>query len=138
MNYLFLFLTVFLFHSSSENKELTITISNIKNIEGELVLGLYNNGDRFLEAGEAYKTISRKVESSSEVIVIKNLPLGTYAVSLYHDKNSNGKCDRNFVGIPKEPYGFSNNFKPKFSAPKFEDCKFEFSSNQNLQISLVH
>ncbi len=107
-------------------------------MEGELIIGLFNNGERFLEEGQAYLSISKKVTGDSEIVVFKNLPPGTYAVSMYHDKNSNGKCDRNFFGIPKEPYGFSNNFKPKFSAPTFEDCAFNLSSNESLTINLIN
>lgn len=138
MNYLLVLFTILFINLPTETRKLTLSISNIKHIEGTLEIGLFNNGDRFLEEGQAYKTISVEVKSSSEVVVIKDLPMGTYAVSMYHDKNSNGECDRNFFGIPKEPYGFSNNFKPKFSAPTFEDCKFELTVDDSLSIKLIH
>lgn len=77
------------------------------------------------------------VKNASESIVIKDLPKGTYAVSLYHDVNSDKTCNLNFFGIPKEPYAFSNNFKPKFSAPKFKDCQFELNSNKSITIQLL-
>ena len=138
MNYLIIFFTLFILNTPSETKDLKLTITNIQHMEGNLVIGVYNSGGRFLEAGQAFRTISVDVNNGTEVVVVENLPLGTYAVSMYHDKNSNGKCDRNFLGIPKEPYGFSNNFKPKFSAPTFNDCKFILSSDQDMEISLVH
>lgn len=138
MNYLLLFFTFLLITPPTETRKLTLNISNIKHIEGTLEIGLFNNGDRFLEEGQAYKTISIEVKNSSEVVVIKDLPMGTYAVSMYHDKNGNGECDRNFLGIPKEPYAFSNNFKPRFSAPTFEDCKFELTADDSLTINLIH
>ena len=43
----------------------------------------------------------------------------------YGDINANGKLDSNFIGIPKEPVGFSNNCKGKFGPPKYEDCAFK-------------
>lgn len=138
MNYLIIFFTLFILNTPSETKDLKLTITNIQHMEGNLVIGVYNSGGRFLEAGQAFRTISVDVNNGTEVVVVENLPLGTYAVSMYHDKNSNGKCDRNFLGIPKEPYGFSNNFRPKFSAPTFNDCKFILSSDQDMEISLVH
>ena len=138
MNYLFLFFTFFFINTPTETNELTLTISNIKQLEGRIEIGLFDVGGRFLEEGQAYKTVSFDVKANSETIVIKNLPKGNYAVSLYHDKNSNGKCDRNFLGIPKEPYAFSNNFKPKFSAPTFKDCEFDLTSNQSMEIMLIH
>lgn len=48
---------------------------------------------------------------------------GDYAIAVYHDVNANGQLDKKVFGIPKEPYGFSNNFRPRFSAPTFGDCK---------------
>lgn len=138
MNYLILFFTLLFINAPTETSELTITISNIKNIEGTLEIGLFNNGEHFLESGMAYRSISVDVKNSSEVLVIKDLPIGTYAISLYHDRNSNNTCDRNFFGIPKEPYAFSNNFKPKFSKPTFEDCKFELTESDSLEINLIH
>ena len=138
MNYLLVLFTILFINLPTETRELTLSISNIKHIEGTLEIGVFNSGERFLEEGQAYKTISVEIKNSSEVVVIKDLPMGTYAVSMYHDKNSNGECDRNFFGIPKEPYGFSNNFKPKFSAPTFEDCKFELTVDDSLSIKLIH
>lgn len=136
MNYLVIFFSLLFVNTNVETHSLTVTIDHIKNIEGTLEIGLFDNGERFLEEGQAYKSISVKVESSSETVVIENLPAGTYAISLYHDKNSDGKCNRNFFGIPTEPYAFSNNFRPKFSAPSFEDCEFTLNSNHSIKIEL--
>lgn len=55
---------------------------------------------------------------------------------LYHDKNADGELNRNFLGIPKEPFAFSNNVKPKFSKPVFEECKFSLEQNLVLHVSL--
>ena len=46
-----------------------------------------------------------------------NLEPGDYAVAIYHDENGNGQLDKRLFGIPKEPYGFSNNYRPRLSAP---------------------
>lgn len=138
MNYILLFFTFLFINATTETNELTLTISNIKHIEGSIEIGLFDNGERFMEEGQAYKSLSVEVKSSSETIVIKNLPKGNYAISLYHDKNANGKCDRNFFGIPKEPYAFSNNFKPRFTAPTFKDCEFDLASDHSMEINLIH
>lgn len=138
MNYLLTFFAFILINTSTETRELTIIVSNIDHIGGTLEIGLFNRGERFLESGQAYKAVSVEVKNSTESVVIKDLPMGTYAISLYHDKNSNGECDRNFFGIPKEPYAFSNNFRPKFSPPTFDDCKFELSADKSLNIELIN
>ena len=57
----------------------------------------------------------------------KNIPKGVYAISLFHDENDNGTMDTNFVGIPKEAYGCSNNAKGFMGPPKWQDAKFEIN-----------
>lgn len=138
MTHIFLFIYLLLGNVPAETHNLTVTIDNIKSMEGTIEIGLYNKGEKFLEEGHALRVVSIKVKENSETILIKDLPKGTYAISLYHDKNSNGKCDRNFLGIPKEPYGFSNHFIPKFSAPTFKDCIFDLRSDHSMTIKLIH
>lgn len=136
MYYLALFFYLLFATTPSETNTLTINISNIENIQGNLKLGVFNRSEGFLERDRAFKTISIKVKSNPETVVIENLPSGNYAISMYHDENSDDECNRNFMGIPTEAYAFSNNFKPKFSAPSFEDCEFPLNSNQTLKIVL--
>ncbi len=71
---------------------------------------------------------------------VMNLPPGRYALALYHDMNDNWKLDKNFVGYPKEPFGFSNNYRPIFTGPSFEDCVFEVKENGSslLKIKLLN
>jgi len=51
------------------------------------------------------------------------LPPGDYAVVVTQDVNDNGKLDTNFIGLPTEPYAFSNNVHPTLRPPHFEECK---------------
>jgi uncharacterized protein (DUF2141 family) len=54
----------------------------------------------------------------------ENLPPGQYAVQVIHDENDNGKFDSNFLGIPSEGYGFSNNPRV-MRRPTFEEARFD-------------
>lgn len=123
-------------NSFDKNPRLKLSISNISTIDGYINIGIFNSNTDFLKKGKAFRNFSIKVTKSVESIVIDDLPKGNYAISLYHDKNSDGICNLNLLGIPKEPYGFSNNFKPRFSAPVFDDCKFVFHKDLNLTIRL--
>jgi uncharacterized protein (DUF2141 family) len=60
---------------------------------------------------------------------------GAYAISIFQDENRNGELDSNFIGIPKEPYGFSNNLK-KMRPPSFEEALFEYEANEVVEINL--
>jgi uncharacterized protein (DUF2141 family) len=56
------------------------------------------------------------------------LPFGEYAIKIYHDENGNDELDTNFLGIPKEGVGFSNNPSARFGEPGFDEAKFVFDS----------
>ncbi|MFA6618296.1 MAG: DUF2141 domain-containing protein [Candidatus Neomarinimicrobiota bacterium] len=117
--------------------QLTIEILNIEDLEGDIRIGVFNRSENFLKQGFTYKNYIVKVQDSTETIIINDLPPGEYAFILYHDKNADTKMNRNFLGIPKEPFGFSNNLKPKFSKPTFEECKFLLEKDLVLQIPLI-
>lgn len=122
---------------ANDNPQLTINIQNIESLQGEIIIGVYNSEKGFLADDTVFKTYKIRVNETTERFVITGLPKGDYAVTMYHDENSDGICNRNFLGIPKEPYGFSNNFKPKFSAPKFKDCKFSLLTDHVIEINLI-
>ena len=122
----------------TKNPQLTINISNIETMKGEIKVGIFNSDQLFLKEGVAIRNYSIKVEKNTAVLTITDLPKGDYAVTMYHDENSDNKMNTNFIGIPKEPYGFSNNVKPIMSAPKYKDCKFTLDQNKTLVIKLIN
>ncbi|MDD2635702.1 MAG: DUF2141 domain-containing protein [Bacteroidales bacterium] len=135
------FLLCFLFLSNvvcSQNPQLVIKIQNIEVREGNIRIGVFNTSEKFLKQGSTYKNYLISVKNTTESIIIDDLEKGEYAIMLYHDKNSDGKLNQNIIGIPKEPFGFSNNIKPKLSKPTFEECKFSLNSNRLIHIKLDH
>ena len=64
-------------------------------------------------------------QAGETTLMVKDVPAGTWAVLAYQDENGNGELDRNLIGIPKEPYGFSRDARSKFGPPGFEDAAFE-------------
>ncbi|MCB2078000.1 MAG: DUF2141 domain-containing protein [Novosphingobium sp.] len=64
-------------------------------------------------------------KAGTTVVTVPGVPAGRYAAQAYYDANDNGKADRNFVGMPTELIGFSNNVKVKLSRPKFEAAAFD-------------
>lgn len=125
------------FSIQAQSPELSLTITNIESVEGSIKIGVFNTSDNYLKEGAAFKNYSIDVTENTETIIIKDLPKGEYAISMYHDKNSDDKCNKNFIGIPKEAFGFSNNIIPKFSAPSYEDCKFVLNKNKSMAIKLT-
>jgi uncharacterized protein (DUF2141 family) len=66
-----------------------------------------------------------------------DVPPGTYAVAVMHDENANGKLDTNFLGIPTEGYGVSNNHRHAMSAPTWDESKFEVKSGEHIRLGIV-
>jgi uncharacterized protein (DUF2141 family) len=84
----------------------------------------------------AFKKLRFKVQKGGNDLKITNLQHGTYAIAIYHDENSNEKLDTNFIGIPKEKTGVSNNPNSR-SIPSFSDARFDFlSSKKVLEINI--
>ena len=82
-----------------------------------------------IEAGVVEKIVKGTYKGSFEI------PPGTYAIGVYVDENENEKLDTNFLGIPKEQFGFSNNAKT-FGIPKFEAASFVVDTYTKVQIGL--
>lgn len=76
----------------------------------------------------ALKSFSVKPKAGKCVVKIEGLPLGTYAISVIHDEDENGKLNTNLVGYPLEKYGFSNNPKTTFGPPGFDKAAIELKA----------
>ncbi|WP_372753096.1 DUF2141 domain-containing protein [Mariniflexile sp.] len=112
-----------------ESHDVVVNISNFKSNKGQAFVALYDKPESFLS--KEVKGAIVKIENNSCRVTFKDVPKGVYAISMFHDENDNSKMDTNFMGIPKETYGCSNNAKGVFGPPKWEDAKFEVS-NQSI------
>ena len=65
-------------------------------------------------------------------VTFEGVPFGTYALKVFHDENDNGKLDTNFVGMPKEAFGFSNDAMGRFGPPDFDAASFELGQPELL------
>lgn len=66
-----------------------------------------------------------------------NMAPGVYGISAFHDVNENGKLDTNFVGYPVEEYGASRNARNLFSAPSFDDARFQYKGGRRTLAALL-
>ncbi len=73
-----------------------------------------------------------------ETIVVFIVPPGTYAAAVHHDANGNGRMDSNFVGIPKEGYGVSNDARSRFRAPRFSEAAVVITRDTTLTIRMAY
>jgi uncharacterized protein (DUF2141 family) len=97
---------------------LIIEINDLRNNNGQLLLEFSN------EKGDKLVGIAQGIVDNKCILVIKNLKPGKYAYKYFHDENKNDKLDLNWIGMPKEGYGFSNNAKGIFGPPSFNKTIF--------------
>jgi|TARA_B100000767_G_C19633897_1_gene479520 uncharacterized protein (DUF2141 family) len=141
---LFSLLNLF-FISALSGSELIINLENQKK-PGTLFLSLYDNVAAYQKAinggGEVFSKNDTfynqrtylELKNIHELIV--DVPDGEYAIVFFVDANKNNKLDKNFIGIPKEQYGFSNNAMGSLSAPSFEQAKFSVQGKTTQNIKL--
>ena len=99
---------------------LTVTVVGLEG-DGQLLVGLYDSEAGFeAENDKMGRTVN---VTGPEAVVRFDVPPGDYALKVFHDEDSDGKLDTT-LGIPSEPYGFSNNASDPFSAPEWDETRF--------------
>ena len=115
---------------------LTILVNNIQNNEGIIGCALFNGPDGYPMEPEKAWIMEVGPVIDSVKCQFDNVPPGIYAASVSHDVNENGKVDTNFLGIPREAWGVSNNVRPRFRAPEFEEAQFEMRGDKTIEITI--
>jgi len=132
---IFLIAVLFLAVSSyAQSGEVEVIVSgiNVKN-GGILKIGVYEeNGFPTIGKSVARKEIA--VSEKEVTVILKDIPVGTFAIAVFQDEDSNGELNTNFFGAPSEPYGFSNNKYGTFGPPNFADVSFEILEDKLISL----
>lgn len=143
MKFIFALIFVALFTSFSGEDNLTsnlkVRIEGIDKIEGRIGILVFNKSVGFPESGHtAFREMEVEVTSETMEVDLGSLPVGKYAIALIHDRNSNKTLDKNFFGLPKEPFGFSNIDKLTFGPPSFKEASIDLKNkNEVTKIKLL-
>jgi uncharacterized protein (DUF2141 family) len=116
-----------------------VTVLGIRNSVGTVDCALFDAPKGFPAdvLHSAMRVMVMKVPSNEARCDFEAIPPGNYALVVLHDENMNGKFDTNWIGIPKEGYGFSNDAKTSLSAPSFKDASFLYNGKMlEMTISL--
>lgn len=113
---------------------LTIHVENLKDKSGQIGVSVYNTSKGWPDKWkQAFHSELVPIESIPAEIILPDLPVGQYAISVIHDENSSGDLDKNFMSIPKEGYGVSNNIEPgTFGPPDFMESAFLLTQRDTL------
>ncbi len=101
---------------------LTIDVKGEVGDKGSVLVALYKADDKWMgKASDTRKALAKKDGVS---VTFNDVAEGEYAISMYIDENNNGKLDVNAIGMPIEPYAFSNGAMGNFGPPTFAQARF--------------
>ncbi|GIL39854.1 DUF2141 domain-containing protein [Roseiterribacter gracilis] len=102
--------------------DLIIDVTNVRSSRGHVALAVCDP-ERFGGPDCTLVGASEAREGTTRVIV-RNVPPGRWAVEAFHDENDNQQFDTNFLGLPTEGFGFSNDPRLR-GKPLFEESAID-------------
>ena len=115
---------------------LEVEVHGVASSEGAVLVALYNEESGFLKFDQVFHSTGSPAVKGVTRIVIEDLPRGDYAIAVFHDENGNEELDANWLGIPKEPLGFSQARMKTFGPPKFRECVVSLQHDLIVKIPL--
>lgn len=114
-----------------------VQILNIRNSSGTVACALFDTPEGFPHdfLRMATNVMIIKIRKDQARCDFEDIPRGRYAMAVIHDENMNGKLDSNFLGIPTEGYGFSNDAEGLLGAPPFSAASFPYDG-QNIELKM--
>ncbi len=122
----------------SQTANLTLKVSNIKEVKGNMSIAIFNSADGFPSSDNFFVGEHIPVKSKDFVYTFKDIPAGKYAIAIYQDINKNGELDKNWFGIPKEPYGFSYKEKGETGSAEFDEATIDLNGDTVIEINLIN
>jgi len=121
-----------------QTANITIKVNGIEEAKGGMNVALYDNAKAF--PGRDHYVYREVVPINSKMFkyTFTNVSPGTYAIAVYHDIDKNGILNKNWIGIPKEPYGVSNDAKGRMGPPDYEDASFVVKQDIEMEINLTN
>lgn len=114
--------------------KLTLRFEGIEKAGGTVRLAMYSSQSQFMVEEKAVLYNFKADKKGSVEATIENLPIGSHGFAVFLDENNNLKLDKNLVGVPTEPYGFSKIPPSKWRLPSWEEVKFDIGQSEKLLV----
>ncbi len=106
-------------------------------LSGEVGCALFASADGFPNEPDKGRGVRLPASGTTTTCVFDNIAPGTYALAAFLDTNGNQVSDRNFVGMPTEPWGVSNGVRPRLRAPRFAEAAFTVAAGQRITLDIA-
>lgn len=119
---------------------LRIVATHLQGDAGSLVVWIYDKADDWLsERWRTRKIVAIAGNRLDDTLAVElELPPGEYAFAVFQDLDDDTRLARNFMGLPKEPSGLSNNLRPRFGPPRYKDAVFTLADQPVEQRIRLH
>lgn len=104
--------------------------------EGEVACALFASAAGFPDAASKSRGVVHPAHGAATTCTFGGVAPGTYAVAVLLDTNRNGRADTNFLGMPTEPWGVSNDARPLMRAPNFDEASFSVAAGAKLTVAV--
>lgn len=111
-----------------------IDFEGVRISSGSLFIAIFDNENDWLK--RPVRSYIMEIDKLDCSWTVDDLPNGAYGLAVFHDVNSNGKNDTNFLGIPKEPWGVSNDVRRRLGPPRWSQAQFLVRSDTTFTIGL--
>jgi uncharacterized protein (DUF2141 family) len=120
--------------SAAPTASLTIHVQNVLAAGGVLRLGLYDEARYPNDDSKPIASADVTAVPGETTVTLHGIAPGIYAIQTFQDVNANNRMDTSWVGLPLEPFGFSQDAKPFLSKPTFDEVKFTLAAGENSQV----
>ncbi len=111
---------------------ITVVFSGCESDEGRALVALIDSEAAWEDEGRAFREARPTLAAGEARATFDDVPFGSYAVKVFHDENGNGELDANWIGMPREAFGFSNDAMGRFGPPGFDAARFELEDEELL------
>lgn len=132
----FCFVLFFIAFEAYSQTQALIQVSELRSNEGHIIVAIFDNEKSFVdEDPKMHKTFKKTKVKNGRLNLRFDLPAGSYGITIVDDENKNGEMDYNFVGMPKEGFGFSDYYHTGLTKPTLNDFKVQIKKGKTNKIN---
>ena len=122
---------------SSLTGRVEVTVNGFESDEGQVLIALFLDASGWPgETAHAFAVSTLPIQNRQVVTAFEDVPVGPFAISVFHDKNGDRKLDTGPFGIPSEPYGFSRDARGELGPPSFDEARLDLPAAQSISVSI--